>query len=698
MKNLIIFTSIVLCLSNIRAQQKWEEYLAKNDYFVHSCNSGMCSIIGHKYSKNQRNLKKTSSWNEAINVYVFVEEGLSPDLSLIQNALTEDSGIHTNDGIYSGSDIAFNFVGWETFSTQPIVDIGFPIQTDVINFAFSDLNSAAPINDMYDNLVLDARNCYNAHKFIVLINNSTSGLQEVSSVNSTISDEENPSETYKIDAFSQFNFRNHAITHNAGGNDATHQNGPVITRRPIQIGNDKSYGWSTTGLAGFSGGNNLGVGVNGEDLAGHISTNHASWLDIMPHLHATVVAAPSELELGETGSFSAGINKDIGNENWSWAFTNGGDTFSESGSDISVSFATAGTWTYEVVVSNDCGGQTDTLSGSVTVNTAMQQAPSASCQSLTRALNNNGMASVSAADIDNGSSDPDGSIVSMTINGQNELNFGCSDLGTQDITFTVTDNDGLSATCQTTINVIDDMAPLITANDISLVLDNNGVASLDFSDVAVVSDNCTVDNSALSQSTFDCNDIGNQQISLTASDASGNTSTETITVSVADETSPTLICAEDITLSLQADETVLLTAEEFYTSLTDACGEPTVTVSQLEFSGDTPGAFDVELIATDPSGNSENCLVNVTVDIVSSTINIDQDQRIDVYPNPTSDMLYLEIDGALSVKEVILTDVTGRKFEAPFAQQISVAHLAPGIFILEVITENEVFVKKILKL
>ena len=692
MKQPFLIVTFILCAFTVCLN-------AQTGYKIHNCKSGHCSVLRFPNQASAPQKSVLSTWTEPIRISVGVQEGVILSNDQIEAQIAEDSQIAIDDGLYTGSGPAYILSNVFSFSPDELLDEGFPFIVASVSAAFSSIDfsgSGPQLGTIYDNQVLENRNCLGTHITYAVVDNATPGIQELATINVNPTADANPTITFKRDAFLIENVRNHGISHAAGGNSGDHQDGPEISRRPIMRPDGTvTYGWSNVGGGGFSGGNSTNGGP--EDLAGHVADGFATWLDLIPNLGASLTSAPTELELGETGSFSASINKDIGNENWSWAFTNGGDTFSESGSDISVTFATAGTWTYEVVVSNDCGGQTDTLTGSVTVNTAMQQAPSASCQSLTLALNSNGMASVSAADINNGSSDSDGSIVSMTINGQSELNFGCSNLGTQDITLMVTDNDGLSATCQTTISVVDETAPLITANDISLVLDDNGVASLDFSDVAAVSDNCTVDNSDLSQSTFDCNDIGNQQISLTASDASGNTSTETITVSVADETSPTLICAEDITLSLQADETVLLTAEEFYTSVTDACGEPTITVSQLEFSGDTPGAFDVELIATDPSGNSETCLVNVTVDIVSSTINIDQDQRINVYPNPTSDMLYLEIDGALSVNDVILTDVTGRKFEAPFAQQISVTQLAPGIFILEVITENEVFVKKIMK-
>ena len=57
-------------------------------------------------------------------------------------------------------------------------------------------------------------------------------------------------------------------------------------------------------------------------------------------------------------------------------------------------------------------------------------------------------------------------------------------------------------------------------------------------------DNCGV-TLTLSQTAFTCANIGGNSVTLTGTDASGNTSTCTATVTVIDNTAPTVICKAD---------------------------------------------------------------------------------------------------------------------------------------------------------
>ena len=106
------------------------------------------------------------------------------------------------------------------------------------------------------------------------------------------------------------------------------------------------------------------------------------------------------------------------------------------------------------------------------------------------------------------------------------------------------------------------------------------------------------------------------------------------TITVADDTSPTLNCFGDFTIQLAAGETTTLDLNEVVAMVSDNCNF-TISSSPLDFSGDNPGTFQIIVEATDDGGNVSDCLVNVTVDQSSSVIDIANDQRISVYPNPT---------------------------------------------------------------
>ncbi|KQC29410.1 PKD domain-containing protein [Flagellimonas eckloniae] len=148
---------------------------------------------------------------------------------------------------------------------------------------------------------------------------------------------------------------------------------------------------------------------------------------------------------------------------------------------------------YEVQVTvMDSGGLTDVQNIVISVNDLDDTPPTALCigdYSLTVDLNTDGNASITAADIDAGSSDA-GGIASISVS---PSTFTCADFGEQIVTLTVTDNSGNIATCSAIILVNDTLAPSITCppnvNRIS-----SGAVMLTDLDIGtpVVADNCGV--------------------------------------------------------------------------------------------------------------------------------------------------------------------------------------------------------------
>lgn len=589
-------------------------------YEVHTCKSGHCAVISFPEAMTTQ-LKSNGSgdWCEPIRVSVGVQEGVIITSAEIEAEIAEDSQIAIDEGLFTGEGKAYILANIFFFSPDDITNEGLPFVMNSVNAAFSTIDFNGNVGTIYDDHVLDNRSCYGSHKTIAIVANNTPGVQETSSNGLNPDEDFNPTEVFKLDAFLATNFRNHAITHSSGTNHPNHQFGPDLSKRPMQVGNDLSYGWSTTGFGGFSGGTNLGIGPDGEDLAGHIADGYATWLGLIPNLTAEIISVPSELDIDEDGIFEANINKDIGNENWQWTFTKGATTLSETSNPISISFSEAGTWSYEVIVTNDCEGQSDTLTGNFEVNTVLQ-APVASCQDITVSLDTDGMATVVASEIDNGSTDIDGTIVTMEINNTNSLIFTCLEKGVNDITFTVIDNDGLSSSCMASVMVVDDMPPEIS-------------------------------------------------------------------------------CVGDITLQLAAGQDTTLDVSNLIADVSDNCGV-SATASQYEFSGDTPGTYSVTVTAVDDSGNESFCVVEVTVDQMTATINVANDNRISIFPNPTSDMVNIQIDGTLDVTQVVLFDLTGREIsKSNFAPQISVEHVPQGIFLMALITaDGNRFTERILKL
>jgi hypothetical protein len=109
-------------------------------------------------------------------------------------------------------------------------------------------------------------------------------------------------------------------------------------------------------------------------------------------------------------------------------------------------------------------------------------------------------------------------------------------LGQTIVTWTATDGYSNSTTCTQIVTVVDNEAPNVICQSLSLQLNPiTGLATITANDIDNGStDNCSIANMTLSQTTFDCNDIGTNTVTLTVTDGSGNSDSCTATVTITD--------------------------------------------------------------------------------------------------------------------------------------------------------------------
>jgi hypothetical protein len=127
------------------------------------------------------------------------------------------------------------------------------------------------------------------------------------------------------------------------------------------------------------------------------------------------------------------------------------DTLSVSPADFSC--AEVGTNTV-VLIATDTNDNSATCSATVTVQDTVP--PTALCQDITIQLDENGQASITANQIDNGSNDAcgiDTLVVSPT-------DFTCDEVGVNTVVLTATDNNDNIATCSATVTVQDTVPPV----------------------------------------------------------------------------------------------------------------------------------------------------------------------------------------------------------------------------------------------
>jgi hypothetical protein len=256
----------------------------------------------------------------------------------------------------------------------------------------------------------------------------------------------------------------------------------------------------------------------------------------------------------------------------------------------------------------DVNGNIATCTANVTVGD--NTPPTAVCQDITIQLDATGNASISAADIDGGSSDSCG-IDSFTAS---QTAFTCADVGANTVTLTVTDVSGNSATCTATVTVEDNIAPTAVCRNITVQLDATGNASVTAGELDGGStDNCGIASMSASPTAFTCADVGPNTVSLTVTDVNGNTSSCTATVTVVDNTPPIAVC-QDITIQLNAEGNSSITAAQIDGGSSDACGIAGLKASQTAFTCADLGPNSVTLTVTDVNGNSSTCVAIVAVE------------------------------------------------------------------------------------
>lgn len=237
--------------------------------------------------------------------------------------------------------------------------------------------------------------------------------------------------------------------------------------------------------------------------------------------------------------------------------------------------------------------------------------PIANCVSgtVTLQLDENGFVTVRPADINNGSTGPDGFTVSVSPG-----SFTCANLGRNTVTLTVTDPaTGNTDQCTTTVDVVDNTHPSLTCPGNITVANDLGScgASVDFTNQISADDNCsfTLSYSKNPGSFFD---VGTTPVIITATDPSGNSTSCTFDVTVEDREDPVLVCPTSV---VQVNDTGNCGAIVDFSDLVSTIDNCNATLS---FSQD-PGTFfpvgdtEVTVTSTDAAGNTVNCSFIVTI-------------------------------------------------------------------------------------
>ncbi|MEM7104163.1 MAG: HYR domain-containing protein [Bacteroidota bacterium] len=267
---------------------------------------------------------------------------------------------------------------------------------------------------------------------------------------------------------------------------------------------------------------------------------------------------------------------------------------------------------------DDNNGNTETCTATVTVEDNV--APDAQCQDVNINLSPAGTVTISENDVDNGSSDACGlSDISL-----DQVNFGCSDVGSNTVILTVKDGNGNSSSCSATVNVFDVTPPVAECDDLTVQLDASGSVTISTADVgSSSSDECGIGNMMLDKTTFDCGNVGQNFVVLTVVDNSGNSDNCSAEIIVEDNVGPNANC-QDITVQLDQNGNATITASQVDDGSGDNCAIGSISIDVSSFGCVDIGDNTVVLTVTDSNGNTSTCSATVTVEngnpiVISST-------------------------------------------------------------------------------
>lgn len=241
------------------------------------------------------------------------------------------------------------------------------------------------------------------------------------------------------------------------------------------------------------------------------------------------------------------------------------------------------------------------------------QPPTAVCQDVTVFLDGSGNGTLTAAEVDDGSSDPDDGPTSPLLLSIDLESFDCGDIGEHTVTLTV--DDGLATDeCTSTVTVVDEVDPVIMC-PANATLDADDSCEATYSGpAATATDNCdpspAISSSPLLPAMF--SGVGDNMITYTATDAEGNSASCDQTVTVQDVTPPVITLNGDaeVTLECAIDDYT----EEGATATDNCDPDVPVTVGGDTVDADSPGTYTVTYNASDDSGNDAD-EVERTVDV-----------------------------------------------------------------------------------
>ena len=250
----------------------------------------------------------------------------------------------------------------------------------------------------------------------------------------------------------------------------------------------------------------------------------------------------------------------------------------------------------------------------------------------------------------------------------------------------------------------DNEDPIALCQNITILLDENGQATIN----ANFLDGGSTDNEGIVSfevniDTFSCDDIGENTVTLTISDASGNTATCEAIVSVADNINPIFVCAEDQNALITNPDGTYTLPDYIISnevSATDNCSDNLI-ITQNPSAGTILGIGTtiVNFETADDFGNITTCSFELNVIIELGFNDNNLSEGLAIYPNPSASFITINSKNQ-PIENVKISDISGKqiidlKNLNTETKNIDISYLSKGIYFISI---NNQVIKKLIKI
>ncbi|MBI3417008.1 MAG: HYR domain-containing protein [Verrucomicrobia bacterium] len=216
-------------------------------------------------------------------------------------------------------------------------------------------------------------------------------------------------------------------------------------------------------------------------------------------------------------------------------------------------------------------------------------------------------------------------------------------VGTTTVSCIATDGAGLTARCSFKVTVHDTQNPAITCPGDIVVSAAAGQCSSNVVFVVSATDNCSVVSLASVPPGGTAFPVGTTTVTSTATDASGNTSSCSFTVTVQDTQPPVIVCPANISVPPDPGQTSAVVT--YTVNASDNCSAVALLCNPASGSTFPAGTTTVTCTATDATGNASTCTFTVTVtssgcanDTTAPTVSFVALQPFKILANPLRKM------------------------------------------------------------